>query len=165
MPKLTVLLILIFFGCSSNNINDKNIEIVIEFAQSYKYDLHKEVYTVFYINKPPDEIKFHLSDNEKRKIIGKYYDLDINKISGKDKITGNTYIEDKCMIMPKLFTIIHVKGKDKLQEIQIDVGCDDFYLSNFSKAKRIKKFLQFVDGIVKSKPQIKNAPTSNIMYM
>ena len=167
MTRLFLLLIVIsiFMGFTKDTIKDRNIDMVIEYAQSYKYDLTSEVCTVFYIDKSPTEIKFHLSGKEKNKIIDEYYNLEINKISGLDKIIGNTYIEDECMIMPKLYTILHVKIKNKLQNIQIDEDCDDFFLSNFGKANKIKKFLRFVDNILKSKPEIKNAPRSNILYM
>ena len=164
MNRLPLFLIVIFLGCSSNN-KDKNVEIIIEDAQSYKYDLKKEVYTIFYTNKVPTEIKFDLSKEEKDKIAEKYYDLRINKISGNDKRSKSIYIEDDCMTMPKLFTKIHLRTKNNLQEIKIDEGCNNFKLSNFNKAKRIKEFIQFVKQIVKSKPQIKNAAESNIIYM
>ena len=164
MQRLPFFLVLIFLGCTSNN-KDKNLEIIIEDAQSYKYDLKGEVYTIFYTDKGFSEIKFDLSKEEENKIAEEYYDLRINKIAGDDKRFENIYIEDDCMTMPKLFTKIHVKTKNKLQEIKIDESCNNFKLSNYNEAERIKKFIRFVKQIVKSKPQIKNAPESNIMYM
>jgi hypothetical protein len=150
-------------------IKDKNLEIVIEDAQSYKYDLTKEVFTIFFMAKTPVNIYFHLTDDERNRIIDKYYELGINQMVGKNKITGNIYIEDNCMDMPKLTTILKVKSKERLQVIEIDTGCDDFYqpfyLSNYNVAKRIKDFLQFALSIIQSKPSLKNSPQSDIIYM
>ena len=149
----------------TDRAKDKNLEIIIEYAQSYKYDLTRSVYTVFYLDKPTTEIKFSLSNEEKNKIIEKYYDLRIHKISGIDKEMGTIYIQDRCWIMPKLYTILHVKAKNRLQDIQIDESCDDFHWRNSNRAKRINKFLQLIDEILQSKPEIKNAPKSDIGYM
>ncbi len=67
--------------------------------------------------------------------------------------------------MPKDYTILYIKGKGITQEIQIDPNCNDFYLSNFSEANRVKKFIKFILDIIQAKPEIKNSPISDILYM
>ena len=123
-------------------------------------------YTLYFINnKPPTVISFHLTDIEKKNITNKYYSLKLYKLNKINNITGNIYIKDKCMTMPKDRTILEVKTKGRKQEIQIDLYYDSFYLSNFIEANRVKKFINFVLLIVNSKPEMKNAPSSDIMYM
>ena len=74
-------------------------------------------------------------------------------------------IKDKCNEMPANRTILQVQNEDQEQKIQINLDCSSFYLSNFVEAKRVKKFLLFIFKIVRSKPQIKSAPISDILYM
>lgn len=105
---------IILLSCSQPKIKDKNIEIIINSSQSYKFDLKKEIFTVLYLSKPSTELKFHLTKEEKSKIIDKYYSLDI------DEIRGKTTIEDECMYMPKSYTILKVNSKNISQEIEID---------------------------------------------
>jgi hypothetical protein len=158
------ILLMLNMACSSH-IKTEPIEVVIKSDISYKYDLSNDLYTVFYNNKTPTEIHFHLTDMEIKEITRKYYSLKLNELSKIDNITGNIYIKDKCMTMPKDRTILQVQTKGKKQEIQIDLYCDSFYLSNFSEANRVKKFINFVFHILRAKPEIKNAPSSDIMYM
>lgn len=151
-------------SCHSAKVRDKNITIIIDFAQSYKYDLTAGVYTVHFMDKPDTTIKFQLSPDEINKIVDKYYEFEIDNISGVHKDLGTIVIEDNCMIMPKLYTILHVRSKTKLQDIQIDEGCDDLSLGDVKRGKSVKLFLNFVRAIVKSKPEINNAPQSDIIY-
>jgi hypothetical protein len=159
-----LMLLILNISCSSH-IKTEPIEIVITSDISYKYDLFNGLYTVFYNNKPPTVISFHLTDIEKKKIINKYYYLKLYELNKIDNRTGNIYIKDKCMTMPKDRTILEVQTKGKKQEIQIDLYCNSFYWSNFIEANRVKKFINFVLSMVNSKPEIKNAPSSDIMYM
>jgi hypothetical protein len=166
MLRLTFIIFLFcLVACSVETKKDRNVEIIINYAQSYKYDLKTGIYTIFYIDKSETSIPFNISIEEKKQIADKYYDLGIDKISGINKETGTTYIEDECMIMPKLYTLLQCKVEDKLQKIQIDDACNNFYLSNTATAKRIKQFLKFIDDIIKTKPELKNAPESNFLYL
>ena len=152
-------------GCHSEKIRDKSLIITINVAQSYKYDLTKSEYTVYFMDRPDTILKFLLSPDEATKIVDKYYALEIDNITGVDKELGTIYIEDNCMIMPKPYTILHVKSKSKSQDIQIDEGCDNYSIDNAKRGKSVKAFLDFIRDIMKSKPEIKNAPHSNVIYM
>ena len=163
--KNRILMLLILNISCSSHIKTEPIEIVITSDISYKYDLSNGLYTVFYNNKPPTIISFHLTDIEKKNITNKYYSLKLYKLNKINNITGNIYIKDKCMTMPKDRTILEVKTKGRKQEIQIDFYCDSFYLSNFIEANRVKKFINFVFHILREKPEIKNAPSSDIWYL
>lgn len=144
---------------TKSKIVDPNIEISIEDAQSYKYDLTEQTYTVFRIFKTDTIIHFKLSAKERAQIIQKYYDLELNLIEGAQQV------EDACMIMPKLYTTLQVKSQQGLQQIIIDEGCSDFKPSFANRGKSIQTFLKFVKKILKDKPEIYNAPNSDIMYM
>lgn len=144
---------------------DKNFHLVIEYAQSSKVDVTKGVYTVFFVDRPPLNIKFLLSASERKQIIDKYYSLSIDELNDIDEMTGTVYIEDKCMIMPKTYTYVTVRRDSTIQKIQIYEECDDYSFNMSNKAKRVKAFLQYVDKIIQSKSEVKNAPRSNIMYI
>ena len=88
---------------------DQNIEITIEDAQSYKYDLSKHTYSISRIFKPDTTIHFKLSTAETEQIISKYYELELDLFRSRERI------EDNCMIMPKLYTTVKVKSKHDLQ--------------------------------------------------
>jgi len=160
-----IVVLVILTACHSEKIRDKSINIVINDAQSYKYDLINGVYTVYFMDRPDTAISFHLSPDEATKIVDAYYDLEIDNIKRVDKESGTILIKDNCMTMPKPFTILHVRSKIKLQDIQIDEGCDDFSFGNIKSGKSVKQFLDFIWTILKSKPEIKNAPHSNVMYI
>lgn len=65
-----IFLLSFFFLSSYTNYSSTNCspDIVIEYSQSYKFDLKNEIYSVYYMNKPPTKIKFHLSTIERRLI-------------------------------------------------------------------------------------------------
>jgi hypothetical protein len=164
--KLYVLVILLILGsCHSEKIRNKSFDITIDDAQSYKYDLVNGVYTVHFMDRPDTTIRFHLSADEASKIVDMYYNLEIDNINGVDRDWGTIYIEDNCRIMPKPYTILHVKAKTTQQDIQIDEGCDDFTFGNKRRGKSVKHFLDFIRMILQSKPEIKGAPQSNVIYM
>lgn len=158
------MLSMLYLSCSQKQ-EENDIEIIIEEPQSYKYDLTHRVFTTYYMTKPKIEVKFKLSEDEESAIKKKYYDLKIYEINQINNITGNTLIDDDCGTMPKFYTIIKIKKPASSQEIQIDKSCDNFYLSNFVIAHRIKEFIKIVTDILQSKPEIENVPKSDIIYM
>ncbi|HEV8084482.1 MAG TPA: hypothetical protein VGP55_14845 [Chitinophagaceae bacterium] len=159
MRKFIFILIFFFSSCKFYKLKHTNIELIIQDAGSYRYDFKKEIYTVFSIDKSPIEIKFELSNEEKKGINEKYYELHLNKLPAKVSIEGD------CMISPAFFTTLYIKRDSSMQEIQIESGCRDYNLFNRGKAERINNFLKYIYKIVKVKPEIKNSPKSNIHYM
>jgi len=158
IKKHWVLLIAIVgYYCSPKKPIDNNISIIINNAQSYKWDLKKQTYTIFFVSKPPLEVKFSLSQSEKKTIISKYYELNLNNLG--EKVEFN----DECLSMPKLFTTLSIYAQSWSQQITIDESCNDFQDSK--NAKNVKAFLEFVKGIIASKPEIKKLPRSDIMYL
>ena len=146
-------------SCSSNNkIKNNDIEFIIQESQSYKYDLSQHTYTVFNMH-GATTIHFNLSKNEKEQIVNEYYKL------GLDNIHNDIKIEDDCTIMPKLYTTLIIRLHDKTHSLLIDDACSDFNFTLNNYAQKIKTFLQFIYKILKEKPEIKNAPTSDIMYL
>ena len=155
-----IFIIVICFSCSSNyKMKDANFELVIEVTKSYKYDFINGIYTIFYIDKSPEEIKFQLSEDEKNSIQEKYYELNLNKLPNDINIDGT------CMNMPKLYTVIQIKTTNTLQKIQIEMGCDKFNILKTGRAKRINNFINYVYQILNSRPEIKNSPKSNVDYI
>lgn len=157
--KIIFFITVFFSSCSTHSGKFKHIELVIEDAKSYKYDFKRETYTIFFIDKPPIEIKFKLSDEERIGINEKYYELHLDRFSEKISIEGN------CNIMPQIYTTVSIIRDSAVQEIRIETGCNDFSIFKKGKAKDINNFLKYIFEILNSKTEIKNAPKSNIHYM
>src|SRR5438045_1716735 len=99
-----VLLIFVFASCSSKKrIKEQNIEIIIEDAQSYAYNLSKQTYSVHSITLRDTTIHFNLTTQQREQIADKYYYLGIDEFKGKQEI------EDNCHIMPKLYTTLKIR--------------------------------------------------------
>ena len=162
--KLYFILLILFSSCSLKPKHEP-IEVIVKFNESYKYDLSKGEYTIFYLNQPPTIINFHLSAQEMKEIQNKYYSLNIDKIKKNDKRNEKIFMVDNCRIMPKDNTILNIQSKNIKQEIQIDLYCNSYPLSNWIEARHVKRFIAFVVKIIRSKPEIKNAPLSDILYM
>lgn len=154
------LIVLIFAACSSPVTRDySELAVKIKEAQSIQYDLKNQLYTVFFLSKPSYSVRFELSEKDKSEIISWYYKLKLNEIS------ENVLLEDKCAIMPKLYTILSIKNNNKYFDVKIDANCDKPESKNTSLALRIKKYLQILKNILKDKPEIKSAPASDIWYI
>lgn len=165
MKKYVWCVFLLGYSCSSNEIIEKITKLEIEDAHSYKYDLDKCIYTVFYMDKQPLEIPFSLTAVEKEQILRAYNELKISELNEKNAITNNILIEDNCMTMPKLFTTLNISANGISRQIQIDEECKSYSFNNLWKAKRVKEFLSVIWKILKSKSEIKNAPKSDVIYM
>ena len=161
MNKLIVSAVIIFLcaGCAGKREVDRDIAIQIAFAQTWKVELKKDTFTKFYVSRPPLGIKLDLTDAEKTRIIDAWYSLRL------DQLTGESTLSDNCHTMPKLNTVIQAKTVTHSQQITIDENCGDFYFFTTGKADRVKKFIKLVRDIVFSRPAVKNAPESDVMYM
>src|SRR5882757_9687923 len=91
------IILLLFISCSPKN-KDYSIGITIKDAQSSEYDLHNMIYKVRFLPRGDTAIKFALSNKEWKSIVDKYYSLNL------EHIRGTTFIEDGCMVMPKILT-------------------------------------------------------------
>lgn len=147
-------------SCSTKEQNrNRNIEIIIQDAASYKYNLKKEVATVFFQSRTPSEIKFQLTDEERNNIIESYYSLGIADLE------DSTNIQDRCLDMPTFNTIIYINSTSRNQRLIIEQDCNKISMSDILKARRIKKFLKIVYKILGSKPELKTLPNSDIIYI
>ena len=158
MRNSWLILFILISSCNSDYNPHKKVGLIIQDADSYKCDFEKEIYTIYYIDKLPLEVKFKLSNNEKKSINEKYYEMKLYDI--KEKI-----INDNCMWSPKIYTTLDFKSENTHQEIRIERGCKDFNFNNKINAQKINDFLNYIDEILKAKAEIKNAPKSNVPYM
>jgi hypothetical protein len=161
MKKLLLgfVLVLSCAGCAGERDIDKNVAIEIKFAQTWKADLKKDTYTLFYLSRPPLEIKLGLTEAEKSSIVDAWYSLEL------DRLSGQTMVDDNCHSMPKLQTVIRTSTATHSQEITIDTHCEDFFFFDSGKAGRVKKFIKLVRGIIFSRPAVRDAPESDVFYM
>ena len=109
------------------------------------------------MNKPPTNIKFHLSTIERRLIEKNYYALGIDKLKTKGKKSSKIVIRDKCFTMLKDYTIIRITTDSTYQEMKIDTSCDNYYTSNIDDENSIKQFIKLILDIIYAKPELKNA--------
>jgi hypothetical protein len=147
-------------SCSTvNNRQVTGLRITIRESQSYKIDLMANVYTVYFNEKPPVNIPFVLSIEELEKIKKEYNSIGLPRRSRRYELV------DKCNIMPKLYTFIEIESDTFKQEVRINETCENFRFDHSKKAARVRKFLASIRAMLHSKPEIKNAPVSDIAYM
>lgn len=160
MNKGAILFVSICMGCGGPAYVtvDNQTPTVIRDAQSYEYDLKNELYKVYFLSKPPIVIKFHLDDREKKEIHNSWSEV---KFAVRDSIFQ---FDDKCSIMPKIYTTISISSERRNQKIIIDEDCNDF-TDHKLEATKIKQFTDKVRKIIKSKPEVLNVPASDIIYI
>ena len=148
--------IILFTSCWTEEKMNIDIQIIIKYADAIEIDLINEIYTVFYDSKPPAKIKFRLTKNELENIIEQYYDLNLNSLPQKSNLTN------KCDPFPSGVVFLTIKDKTKFQEIRIGSNCRGSF---FSEVSRVERFINLIDETIKRKPEIKNAPKSDIFYV
>lgn len=159
MKKLIVISIIFLIYSCKQVPKSPTINLIIEVGQSYKFDMANGIYTVFFSNKPKVEIRFFLTEKEKQEITWQYYSC------GIDDIKDDLEISDECNNMPKIYTTLLIQNSGGSVKFRIDEECNDFYFSNYRKAKKIKSFLVAFRKITNQKMEVKNAPKSDIMYL
>ena len=119
--------------------------------------MSNETYTVDFLHNNASVIKFMLSEKEKSEIIQLYYSLNIDKVPGKMEVdaSGNT--------TPLIPTILYVNKVGSTQEIKIWRSFDDNGTRSVG-AGEVSKFINLIENIVRSKPEVKNAPQSTVLY-
>ena len=168
MYKILVFLVGIYVSCKEPTSVPKYITALqsfdtstllsIRYGASYLYDLKNEVYTVYFMGKPPVEISFRLTDSEKKDIYNTWSKV---RLPFSDSIF---IFRDQCEIMPKIFTTIRVSSRKEDKEIFIDELCDDV-IEYKLEAEKIKEFIKKVEDIMKLKPEILHAPKTNVIYL
>lgn len=153
MKKILFYFIIFFPSCSLEERINKDIQILLKYADAYEINLINETYTVFYENKPPTKIKFKLSKNEKEKITEQYYNLKLNLIPQEIDFTNN------CQPSQSGVVFLFIKNKTKFQNIKIGRNCKD------GEVSRVERFIELIDKTIRAKPEIRNAPKTNIFYV
>lgn len=153
-----IFLMLAALSCSSPITKDlKQFEIKIVEGQSVKYDLSNYTYTVYFLSEKPYIVRFTLLEDDKKKILRLIYKCKLNKIS------RDVDYQDDCHIQPKIYTVVEIFN-EKHFRLKINPDCDIFKAEPVY-GKNIIEFIESVKEILKSKPEIANAPTSDIIYM
>ena len=138
---------------------NETLDFVIELQISEKIDLKKRVFITYYNNKPPVEIRFDLTDNEKKKI-NKQFNV-IKSYITQEKL----FIDDSCIGSPKLYTIITIGSGNKEKKLFVHTACEKYPdHTDMEKISRIKNFVSLIYEIVNSKPGVKDVPDSDIFY-
>lgn len=164
---LSITIVLLLWACSAKKKIDRNVRLSISLDQSYKYDFYNAIYTVYGIGKYNSngnlykvtdssvDIKFSLSQEEKNKIIDKYYSLDL-------EILPDTLLLDSCLkAMPLSLYTVKATTKRKTQTLITDMepACRSVLYT-----QRLREFIQYCLDIAKERPEIKKAPHSQILY-
>jgi len=158
---MRLFLIAMLFACNpESKVNDIQIQkIIVKTGVSYKIDLEKETYTVYFMNGTSYYCKFTLSDKEKKDI------SNMSQECGLARLTGNVQVEDKCQMFPKVFTEMSFYAWDNNVQVSIDESCDKHPFFKKRESEDILKFLKFLRAIVSSKPEVIKAPKTDIRYM
>ena len=153
--------IVMLFACNPKS-NDTDIQIqkiTVKMGMSYKIDLEKETYTVYFMNGTSYDCRFTLSDKDRMEI------LKMAKFCGLTKLTGNIEVEDNCDMAPKVMTeMSFYAGVSKVQ-VSIDEFCDEHPFFKQRQPEEILKFLTFLRKKIFSKPEVIKAPQTDVRYM
>jgi hypothetical protein len=162
MCRSVLFFFLLFASCSTNlNSRDLDLQVIINYARSYKYDLNAQTYTVSRVSKPDTVIHFSLSKGEIDRIISKYNDL------GLASFQNQLNIVDSCFGLTasqQLSATIKATNKTSVQVITIQEGCEKFAPVIAENGKKIISLLQFMRKIIDNKQEIIKAPKSDIQY-
>jgi len=162
-PYIHTLLLLIYVllaCCNASEITEnKTLQIVVKYEQSYEVDLSRGIYIVYYFNKSPTTIKFRLKKNEYDNLQKVFYDLMLHKLP------DSLDLVDDCHVMPKLFTYIDVQTELRHQKFKINEECSRFHILDQGKANRILKFIKHFRELIEQIPEIRTAPKSDIHYI
>jgi hypothetical protein len=158
---LRVFLITILLACNPERKEDdvQIQKIIVKMGHSYKIDLEKETYTVYFMNGTSAESKFTLSDQERTDI------LKMSQECGLGKFTGNVKVEDNCNMFPKILTKMSFSAGGNNVEVSIDQFCKEHVWTQRKEAKRVLKFLKFLREKIFAKPEVAKAPKTDVMYL
>ncbi|HEY6502412.1 MAG TPA: hypothetical protein VIZ28_00430 [Chitinophagaceae bacterium] len=173
LSKIKVLalsfLLLLLLGCSLKKTREQEkietgerkvqiMGITIESAWSYKYDLDSGIYTVYFMSKEPVEVKFYLSKEEKEEVFKKCHSLKLNNNTKEINFDGN------CPNLPTLYQTLLIRSAESSQKIKVSSSCDYSNTPDGHKAGQVMEFINWVTDLVGSKPEVKAAPESDIIY-
>lgn len=159
--NIHLILLVTLFSCSNKPASkDYAMEISIKDANSYKYDLKNQIYTVFGFMKKDTSIHFDLSIDEKRQIVDKYHELKLDSL-GEKTLINDIYDSD-----PTLYRYLKVQSNGKSQVINIEGSRNekDYKPEDILAAKKINEFINSTLLILNSKAAIKNGPKSDMVY-
>jgi hypothetical protein len=156
--SLLALIIFFGYGCKDQLVKARHIPATVKIGQSFEINVERRIYTVFFIEKKPAEIKFNLSEIEEKKIWEAYRNINL-------KVLTDDTLQDNCKLVPKIFAIVFFREEGIGKQVCIDSNCDDFKFSDQSKAKQIKKFVDVVIDVVRKKSEVKSAPKSDMLYL
>jgi hypothetical protein len=143
---------------SSNDEKFSSIEIISGGA-IYKISSNHGSYTVNYRNQEPKRVDFRLTSQEDSLIKAAYSDMRISELP------TNLIIEDNCDKIPYVFTRLKIQSESLKKEIFINEKCNKIKMVYKGRSTRVKKFLQIIKNIVLGKPEIRNLPVSDILYI
>jgi hypothetical protein len=171
--KKVLPILLIFLSCTSSDRKtattdqqpevhvDRSLEnVVIFYDHRTSVDLQKDLYTVHFMDSSRVDYKLNFTPAERNVIMQSFEDLKLNRL--RDSI----FFEDQCQIVPKRHTTIRfVYRGDDYTTITLDKNCKLSAGKHEDEVRKIQKFLGLFDSIITTKPQIKNAVSSDFRYM
>ncbi|HEX8574969.1 MAG TPA: hypothetical protein VF677_01610 [Flavobacterium sp.] len=155
--KINIMIIaLIFISCTKKNINS----IVIQNDRSSEINLFEGEYVIHFMSKEDSKYKFPIEREEILEIKNTYERENIFDY-GKELIVE----EEEVFSMPLSDAkyIIHFEDGTK----QIIIVRTDFVKNplNMKKYRQLKKFIDKINDIIKSKKEIQSAPKSDVFYL
>ncbi|HEX8576376.1 MAG TPA: hypothetical protein VF677_08790 [Flavobacterium sp.] len=155
--KINIIIIaLLFISCTKKNINS----IVIQNDRSSEINLFEGEYIIHFMSKEDSKYKFPIDREEILEIKNTYERENIFDY-GKELIA----VEEELFSVPLSDTkyIIHFEDGTK----QVIIVRTDFVKNplDMKKYRRLKKFIDKINDIIKSKKEIQNAPRSDVFYM
>jgi hypothetical protein len=149
---------MIFFTALGCKRQDYSVQLQIEDASNYSYDLNNRLMTVHFRSRPDSTVKFHLSDTELRSIIEKYYSLHLDTFKGSEEVQD-------LFGLPSVPITLRVYSGKGVQELSFFSNSAAINHVNKEKSERLHTFFEFVHSILNEKPEIQKSKTSDIFYL
>jgi hypothetical protein len=153
------------FNCADTerNLKNKPIAITLKNGESMLIVIDSDSIqlTTFFQNRPPFSKKVRLSETLQKQInhkLGKV-DWEINEIG------CNYFINDKCLISPKIYDTLILNFKMGKTTFILDSSCDKYNKSGIFNPKPIRGLVLYLYAILDGIPEFENFPISDILYI
>ena len=153
---LSLIVSMSFFRCTLTSDKDYGMQIKIGDAKHFKLDFRTGEYTRYYVGGSQQTIQLKFSEEERRKIVDKYYSLTLNKLPPE-------FSAAHCKTHSSAALSIEFKTKAGMQKALIDLTC--YRDSSDVHSIHLQKFVESLEQLVVNKEQFKTLKPSDFWEM
>jgi len=156
MKRLIFIIPLLFVSCVEKDISS----ILIEYNKSSDINLFEGKYTVHFMEKQDSIYSFPISEEEIIDVKKTYEEENVKNYDKKILVT-----DDKPLIMPATdikYIVNFTDGSNKIFTIRTDFRKNPL---DVEKYKNLKKFIEKINKVIKSKKEVQKASKSDFLYL